>query len=759
MNTSIRVAGRLLPIALVMSVAVACSNPERAKADYLKSGDAYFEQKKYAEAEVQYRNALQQDPKSGDAHFKLAQTYEQLGDLRNAAREYIRAADALPGNVDAQVRAAVYLLVAEQFEDARARAQKALALDAKNLDAQIILGNSLAGLKDLDGALTVLENTAKLAPSSTGAFVSIGALQLARGNHPEAEAAFRKAVETNPKMAAAHMALANFLWASNRPDEAEASLKQAHQLEPKSVLADRALAGFYIARGRAREAEPYVKALADQDRSPFAPLKLALADYYVSIDRVDDALKVLEPIAATKEGFSAARTRVAMIEYDRRRPAEAQKAIDEVLARDPKNVFALLVNAQFLARQGKIDGAIGQARAATAVQPGSVRAHFLLGTWLRSKGLIDEAISEFNEVLTLEPSATVAQLQLVELNLAKGNSKPALQFAQDAAKAVPNNPVVQLDLARTLLASGDAARAGAVVSALATKYPSASVVHSLSGQVALKNKDLAEARREFSRAEALDGTNFEALSGLVFLDFADKKPAAAKARIDSRLERSPTDARLLALAARVSAAMGDTAQAEQQLRKSIDSDPNYLGSYVALAQIYMGQRRLPDARASLESVIARRPDAIGPQTMVGMLYEAEGNRAEAKKRYERVLKIDPRAGVAANNLAFRYAEDGGNLDTALQLAQTAKERLPDSPEVDDTLGWVYYKKDLAGMAVPLFEAAARKQPGNVEYLYHLGLSALKAGELTKGRKALEEAIRIGSNPAISADAKKALAEL
>ena len=48
--------------------------------------------------------------------------------------------------------------------------------------------------------------------------------------------------------------------------------------------------------------------------------------------------------------------------------------------------------------------------------------------------------------------------------------------------------------------------------------------------------------------------------------------------------------------------------------------------------------------------------------------------------------------MAANNLAFLYADEGGNLDLALQLAQTAKQHLPNSAEVDDTLGWVYYKK-------------------------------------------------------------------
>ena len=55
--------------------------------------------------------------------------------------------------------------------------------------------------------------------------------------------------------------------------------------------------------------------------------------------------------------------------------------------------------------------------------------------------------------------------------------------------------------------------------------------------------------------------------------------------------------------------------------------------------------------------------------------------------------------MAANNLAWRYAEDGGNLDVALSLAQTAKRKLPDSPEVSDTLGWIYLKKDLDTQAV------------------------------------------------------------
>lgn len=91
--------------------------------------------------------------------------------------------------------------------------------------------------------------------------------------------------------------------------------------------------------------------------------------------------------------------------------------------------------------------------------------------------------------------------------------------------------------------------------------------------------------------------------------------------------------------------------------------------------------------------------------MVGMILEMQGRIPEAQKKYERAIEINPNAAVAANNLAWMYTGQNVNLDTALQLAQTAKLQLPDSAEVDDTLGWVYYKKSLSALAWAHLSAA------------------------------------------------------
>src|SRR5438045_3759599 len=81
----------------------------------------------------------------------------------------------------------------------------------------------------------------------------------------------------------------------------------------------------------------------------------------------------------------------------------------------------------------------------------------------------------------------------------------------------------------------------------------------------------------------------------------------------------------------------------------------------------------------------RDTKAVMANTLLGIIAEMQNRPVDARSRYERALQLEPKAATAANNLAWLYAESGENLDVALQLAQTAKAGLPDTPEVNDTL--------------------------------------------------------------------------
>ncbi len=140
-----------------------------------------------------------------------------------------------------------------------------------------------------------------------------------------------------------------------------------------------------------------------------------------------------------------------------------------------------------------------------------------------------------------------------------------------------------------------------------------------------------------------------------------------------------------------------------------------------------------------------------------MLLDSQGRRDEARKVYADVYARNPKAVAAATNLAFLLAEEGKDLDRALNLAQAAKAQMPDDAGVSDTLGWVFYKKNLASLAIEPLEFSVGKDPSRAAYQYHLGFAYLKAGDKEKGRTWLERALKLQPGSEMAAEARNALA--
>ncbi len=145
--------------------------------------------------------------------------------------------------------------------------------------------------------------------------------------------------------------------------------------------------------------------------------------------------------------------------------------------------------------------------------------------------------------------------------------------------------------------------------------------------------------------------------------------------------------------------------------------------------------------------------------MAGLVLQAQGKEDEARKRYERIVEKDPHAAVASNNLAWMYASRGEQLDRALQLAQAAVAQVPDHPEFNDTLAFVYLKKQLPSLAIPPLRRAIEKDPGNPSFHYHLGLAYSQTGDKAAARQALERALKLKADFDGADDARKVLKTL
>jgi tetratricopeptide (TPR) repeat protein len=94
--------------------------------------------------------------------------------------------------------------------------------------------------------------------------------------------------------------------------------------------------------------------------------------------------------------------------------------------------------------------------------------------------------------------------------------------------------------------------------------------------------------------------------------------------------------------------------------------------------------------------------------LLAQLDEQGGNRAGTIARYRAALAVDSSNLGALNNLAYYLAQQ--NPDEALPLAQQAAEIAPDNAAIQDTLGFVFYRKGDYGNATNYVKIAVTKEP-------------------------------------------------
>jgi tetratricopeptide (TPR) repeat protein len=287
----------------------------------------------------------------------------------------------------------------------------------------------------------------------------------------------------------------------------------------------------------------------------------------------------------------------------------------------------------------------------------------------------------------------------------------------------------------------------------------------------MNEKKQDEAIANWESALKIDGTNFQALNGILGVYAQTGAYDKAHARIDQALASNPNNASLHFLKGQVFGYQHNPQGVEAELRKAIELDPNYVAAYFSLGSLFVNTQQTERAIAEFKEITQRRPDDQAAYTMIGMLEDSRKNYDAAVENYKKALDKDPNAVIAANNLAWLYAATGkGNLDEAVKLAQSVVQKNPNVPGFIDTLGWVYYKKSLYAAAaeqlqkaVTLDEEAARTNKANpsASYHYHLGMALKGKGDSAGAKRELEASIRLADKTPFAdiEEAKKALTSL
>ncbi len=156
-----------------------------------------------------------------------------------------------------------------------------------------------------------------------------------------------------------------------------------------------------------------------------------------------------------------------------------------------------------------------------------------------------------------------------------------------------------------------------------------------------------------------------------------------------------------------------------------------------IGQAYRMKHDTEHSIEALEGASKEIPNNPAILTNLAELYSEEANYQKSRQDYESALKVEPNNPVALNNLAYLLADTNGDLDLALTYATRATQRMPDHPEVSDTLGYIYLKKKLTDSALDTFRRLVEQSPGNATYHYHYAIALSAKGDRNTARQQCE----------------------
>ena len=778
---------RLSILVLLLLALMACQSDEAKIAEHMARGDEYAEQKKQAEAIIEYKSVLQLDPNHAAAHYALAKALLRNNMAREGYWELRESVRLDPSNLEARIAFAQLAIIAGEPEEALAQGEAVIAADPANVGGYVMKGQALQALKRRDEAHESFAKAVEVAPEDPAAVRVLAISFDNRKDYARADELYKKALELSPDMNAyidygrflsraykderkeeseasfrkaievakpedlpdAYGALANFYYRRQRYDEVVALLQDGIQKNPESVELIYLLARFYSAQGdenKARELIEQATKAKPNDPRPF----LILASYRARLNDSEGALAAAEQALAVApdDESSLLRKSELMVEigFKDNDPAKIEagrKIIDDILAKEPSNPGALFIQAKIDLASKKPDDAITAIRSAINSKPNWAEAYFVLGTALASKNDYQAARNELARALEIDANLFQAQQVLAKVHQALGEHEYAVEAGRRYLQRQPDSLEMRLLVAQSLVQLGKLQEAKRELDPIAEGKRGAEVNYAM-GRIYLGLGQYKEARKYLEIADTAAPRNADILTNLLTLDGREQRLPDSVARINAALEADPGNAKLQQLGGVLAELTGRPDDAEKMYKKAIELDPSDLTGYERLARFYSGNGRLEDTVKTYEKALEVHPEQATVHHFLGVLYELGGNREKAQQRYEDAIRLDPGMNEAKNNLAYLFAETGQNLDRALDLAQEAKTQLPDNASVSDTLGWVMHKRGMHSAAISyLKEAESGTDPNDASIgiiRYHLALAYEANGETDNAKDALGRAL-------------------
>lgn len=728
------------------------------------------------------RVLLYAEPAQPEANYRLGVALVQTGRKGLAIWPLQKASQSDDYGVQAGLMLAQLLLKTQDYEEAIRTADEVLLRDPNRVAALHVRGEANIGAARPEETLIDVARLLELRPSDYRAHVLQVAALIDLNRFDDAEAAYvdmKVQAETSgnaDQSARACTLLAGFYAGQGEAEKAEQTYEGCLESYPAHpLLMQWATNFFHEVENHDREFELWRNAVEDipedfSKRASLADLNISHGNEEDAEQILRDAVDLFDTVAAwqalsafyrTTGDLSKAREALENALY--RAPGEPEPlkfALADlmVLEGDLERATELASGLKEPAYKNLINGSIrlaqGDARAALEIfevglrlWPNNAGARFLAGQAAEQLGQTQRAMAEYREAIRVDQTGTDASLHLAKIHFSLGEWVAAQQFAERhirerpysgaeahiiAARSAGNqgNYEVGLQLLAQLRArDGDGPKPWVELSGL--------LRNSRGHEDAVKSM-------QGSELDLTDLANVIALRSIVYDLTELGRIDESLALIELAIAANEPHTELLNMKGLALIGLGRLAEGKTALEAAVGVDATKAGPALqALARIAAMDGDLEDALLLAKTAIQAvpvDPEAIYLAARFSTLLDRDD---EAGQLLRDTIRAAPGHAKACNDLAWRLAESGGDLNEALELAERATRIAPGS-DTYDTLGWVQLKRGSVNAAVRAFTLALEDEPDSQSTRYHLALAIAKQGHPDQAMVQLKQALEMGT---------------
>jgi len=586
---------------------------------------------------------------------------------RNQAQILQLRGDALLGLQQGKQACGLYAQ-ANQADAQFIDAYRSLAMCAKALDKDEKRAQAL-----MEQALQLANQAVAKSPQDFESLLTKADLLRAMGKTADAHDAYTAALKVHENDVGAHLSLASIAIEQSKLDEARKYIEQARKLQPDNAMAI------------------YMEALVD-----FGQQK-----YTQASDHIQQVLKSSPGHLPSLALFGAVSFSLGAYE-------QAEQSLSRVLERTPGNTFVRKMLAATRLKQNQPSLAL-EALAPMLPQTTDPQVLGMAGEIYMALRDAKKAAVYFEQAAHAAPTDVTAQTRLGVSRLAAGDLGEGIADLEKASGMDPKQFQSDGVLVRTYMQLGQYDKALAAVDALEKKQPKSPAAHNLRGGVYLGKNDLANARKSFEQALAIDPTFMPAATNLALLDMEDKKPDDARKRFQNVLAKDANSVPAMLALADLAAKESKDKEYLEWITKAAKADSKAIEPKARLVAYYLNKKENQRALELAHEAQAANADSPQAWELLGQTQTAMGEKDNAIASSIRVTQLAPRLPRGYLNLGMALVR-GGRVSDARNAFNKALELNPDYAEARNALATLELQQNRGAEALKLAQEQTRSQP-------------------------------------------------